>query len=77
MVRQIIILIISFLLLSIDLSSQCAMCKAVVEANLEAGGTKGAGLNDGILFLMAMPYIAVFLFCISYYFQNKKTKALN
>jgi len=77
MVRKILFLIISFLLLSLDLSSQCAMCKAVVEANLEAGGTKGAGLNDGILFLMAMPYIAVFLFCISYYFQNKKAKALN
>ena len=34
--------------------AQCAMCKAVVEANLEAGDTKGAGLNDGILFLMSM-----------------------
>ena len=40
MVRQILFLIISFLFLSLDLSSQCAMCKAVVEANLEAGGTK-------------------------------------
>ena len=38
MVRQILFLIISFLLLSLDLSSQCAMCKAVVEANLEAAG---------------------------------------
>ena len=53
------------------------MCKAVVEANLEAGGTKGAGLNDGILFLMSMPYLAFFLFCFFYYYQKKKTKALN
>jgi len=53
---------------------QCAMCKAVVEANLEAGDTKGAGLNDGILFLMSMPYIAVFLFGVFYYLQKKKTK---
>ncbi|MGB0451137.1 MAG: hypothetical protein ACPGGF_03350, partial [Flavobacteriaceae bacterium] len=45
-----------------EASAQCAMCKAVVEANLEAGGTKGAGLNDGILFLMSMPYLAFFLF---------------
>jgi|TARA_B110000444_G_scaffold35869_1_gene31402 hypothetical protein len=50
------------------------MCKAVVEANLEAGDTKGAGLNDGILFLMSMPYIAVFLFGVFYYLQKKKTK---
>lgn len=54
--------------------AQCAMCKAVVEANLEAGDTKGAGLNDGILFLMSMPYIAVFLFGVFYYLQKKATK---
>ena len=53
---------------------QCAMCKAVVEANLESGDTKGAGLNDGILFLMSMPYIAVLLFGVFYYLQKKKTK---
>ena len=54
--------------------AQCAMCKAVVEANLEAGDTKGAGLNDGILFLMSMPYIAVFLFGVFYYLKKKKLK---
>ena len=54
--------------------AQCAMCKSVVEANLEAGDTKGAGLNDGILFLMSMPYIAVLLFGVFYYLQKKKTK---
>ena len=54
--------------------AQCAMCKSVVEANLEAGDTKGAGLNDGILFLMSMPYIAVLLFGVFYYLQKKKSK---
>ena len=52
--------------------AQCAMCKAVVEANLEAGDTKGAGLNDGILFLMSMPYLAVFSFALFYYLQKRK-----
>ena len=42
--------IILFFFSTIEAIGQCAMCKAVVEANLEAGGTKGAGLNDGILF---------------------------
>tara|TARA_B110000908_G_scaffold44679_1_gene54387 strand:- start:122 stop:355 length:234 start_codon:yes stop_codon:yes gene_type:complete len=51
---------------------QCAMCKAVVEANLESGDTKGAGLNDGILFLMSMPYIAVSLFALFFYLQKRK-----
>jgi len=56
------------------LSAQCAMCKAVVEANLKEGGSAGAGLNEGILYLMAMPYIAVLLFGIFYYFQKRNNK---
>ena len=70
-------ILIFFVLVTIESIAQCAMCKAVVEANLESGGTKGAGLNDGILFLMSMPYLAFFLFCIMFYFQNKKKKAIN
>jgi hypothetical protein len=53
------------------LNAQCAMCKAVVEANLKEGGNAGAGLNEGILYLMAMPYIAVLLFGIFYYLQKR------
>ena len=54
-----------------NLSAQCAMCKAVVEANLREGGSAGAGLNEGILYLMAMPYIAVIIFGMFYYLQKK------
>ena len=56
--------------------SQCAMCKAVVEANLKEGGSAGAGLNEGILYLMAMPYIAVFLFGIFYFLQKRNKKEI-
>jgi hypothetical protein len=54
------------------LSAQCSMCKAVVEANLKEGGSVGAGLNEGILYLMAMPYIAVLLFGVFYFLQKRK-----
>ncbi len=60
------------LVFQIKLSAQCAMCKAVVEANLKEGGSAGAGLNEGILYLMAMPYIAVLLFGVFYYLQQRK-----
>ena len=50
-----LILFLTGIILNTESFAQCAMCKAAVEANLEAGGTKGAGLNDGILYLMAMP----------------------
>ena len=61
-------------LISIQSYSQCAMCKAVVEANLESGDDIGSGLNEGILYLMSMPYLAVLLFGVFYYLQKRKTK---
>lgn len=61
-----------FLITSISLNAQCAMCKAAVEANLKDGGNAGAGLNQGILYLMAMPYIAMLLFATFYYLQKRK-----
>jgi hypothetical protein len=58
------------------LNAQCAMCKAAVEANLKDGGSAGAGLNEGILYLMAMPYIAMLLFLAFYYLQKRKKQPL-
>ena len=74
--RKIKLFSLSILMTCINSSSnaQCAMCKAVVEANLESGDTKAAGLNDGILFLMSMPYIAVFLFALFFYLQKRKAQ---
>ena len=53
------------------LNAQCSMCKAVVEANLKEGGSAGAGLNEGILYLMAMPYIAIVIFGLFYFLQKR------
>ncbi len=69
-----LILFLTGIILNTESFAQCAMCKAAVEANLEAGGTKGAGLNDGILYLMAMPYIAVVVFGIFYLLQKRNNK---
>ena len=73
MKNKIILLItsITILFITIDVNAQCAMCKAVVETNLETGDTKGMGLNSGILYLMAFPYIAASIFAILYFFKKK------
>jgi len=71
----ILFIIIAVLFITIDVNAQCAMCKAVVETNLESGDTKGLGLNNGILYLMAIPYIAAIVFAILYYNQNKKSQS--
>lgn len=46
-----------FLLFTLNASAQCAMCRASLESN---GDTKQAeAVNDGIVYLMAIPYILV------------------
>ena len=70
--NRILLLIMCFLAFANNIFSQCAMCKAVVETNLEAGDTKGAGLNDGILFLMATPYLLIFTFGVFFYIHKRK-----
>lgn len=41
------------------LPAQCAMCTLNAENSVKNGNTEGNGLNDGILYLLAAPYLAV------------------
>ncbi|MBP9078273.1 MAG: hypothetical protein KBG02_15500 [Haliscomenobacter sp.] len=54
-------LILALLLvgLSSGLEAQCPMCRMAAESNLENGGTQGKGLNAGILYMLATPYLLV------------------
>lgn len=58
----------------VDAEAQCAMCKSVVESNLENGDSIGRGLNDGILYLMAMPYIALAIIAFLWSRHNRRLK---
>jgi phosphate starvation-inducible membrane PsiE len=42
---------------SLNSSAQCAMCRAVLET--EEGSIKAEAVNDGLVYLMAFPYILV------------------
>ena len=56
---------ILFLFLIQMANAQCAMCKAVVESGGDVDAAEG--LNSGILYLMAFPYLlvgALFFFII-------------
>lgn len=56
-------------------NAQCAMCKTSVESNQHEqkfiARQKAEGLNTGILYLMALPYI---IFCVIGYFWYKNSK---
>lgn len=52
--------------------AQCAMCRAVLET--EDGGVKAEAVNDGIVYLMAFPYILVGIIgYVVYKSRQKKT----
>jgi len=52
--------------------AQCAMCKAVVESG---DAQMAAKLNNGIVYLMALPYVIVGLLFYTLY-RYKKSKKL-
>ena len=54
------VILVAILILSVTASNaQCPMCKASVESNLKEGGSIGKGLNNGIMYLLAAPYLAM------------------
>ncbi len=69
--KKIILFSLFFLLFFLDVSSQCAMCKAVVESG---DAEVAQGLNDGIMYLMVFPYLligALLYFIYRYKMKNK------
>jgi hypothetical protein len=56
MKRKIIFYLLSFVF-CLNSNAQCAMCRAVLES--EEGQVAAKGINDGIVYLMAVPYILI------------------
>ena len=57
--------------------TQCAMCRIVAESSQEAGETIANGLNSGILYLMAFPYILIAIGLVVMYVREKKINTPN
>jgi hypothetical protein len=49
------LLAVVLLCISLSASAQCAMCRAAVES--EGNGVKKEAINDGIVYLMVIPYL--------------------
>ena len=70
------LLLIAYFLMPFASFSQCAMCRAALES--EGNKTKVEAVNDGIVFLMAVPYIIVAVIGFAIYrMYFKKGKILN
>jgi len=66
-------LIILIGMLAVNLGSevmaQCAMCRSTLENNFSNGNPGiASGINTGILYLLVLPYLAVF--CLGYFWYK-------
>ncbi len=54
--------------ISFNANAQCPMCKAAVESSIKGGQSNaGKGLNNGILYLLAAPYLFVTVLGVVWY----------
>ncbi|CDF77960.1 conserved hypothetical protein [Formosa agariphila KMM 3901] len=73
MKKAYLILLVLVFAVSTSVEAQCAMCRAVLETS-EGQGT-AEGINDGIVYLMSIPYILIGgIFYVMYlkFFRTKK-----
>jgi len=56
-------------------SAQCAMCRSTVESTLSDGRyVNGSGLNTGILYMLATPYLAVAVVGYLWWRSSRRTR---
>lgn len=71
--KKYIIFFLITLYVFIETNAQCAMCRAVLESEESQSAAKG--INDGILYLMLIPYLSVAVLgyvIYSKFFKRKK-----
>ncbi|HBR53268.1 MAG TPA: hypothetical protein EYN07_06065 [Flavobacteriaceae bacterium] len=73
MYKKIAIVFVLLVLVSLPADAQCAMCRAVLES--EEGGAAAKGINNGILYLMLIPYVLIGGIGYAIYRMRQKAKA--
>ena len=64
--------LLGFMLLDTSVNAQCAMCRAVLES--EVGQETAKGVNNGIVYLMIIPYVLIgrLVFYLYRYLKSEK-----
>lgn len=65
---------LSYISMPTQAFSQCPMCRMSAESNLENGGSEGRGLNTGILYMLAAPYLLVGTLGYIWWRNNRRVK---
>lgn len=69
-----IVLFIALVALSQELLAQCPMCKTSLEEARKNGSQVGSTLNNGILYLLALPYTIAVVFGVIWWCNSKLKK---
>ncbi|MHA7056007.1 hypothetical protein ACWGOQ_0002220 [Aquimarina sp. M1] len=72
---QILYISVLLLLFTVSADAQCAMCRAVLES--EEGQNTARGINNGIVYLMIIPYVLIGVVGYVLYRNKKKTSKSN
>ncbi|MFD2874476.1 hypothetical protein ACFS5N_18480 [Mucilaginibacter ximonensis] len=72
--RLLLILFVAGLLTCsvLPVRAQCAMCTTSVESNAQNGNTTTKGLNNGIMYLLGAPYLAVAVLAYIWYKKYRR-----
>ena len=71
--KRLALLVVLVLFSVFDSIAQCAMCRAVLEN--EEGQSAAEGINDGIMYLMSIPYILLTALGVLIYFKFFRKKS--
>lgn len=71
-IRNSILLLLFTLFTYWNTNAQCAMCRAVLES--EQGQSTAKGVNDGIVYLMIIPYVLIGGIGLAIYLKFSKKK---
>jgi len=70
--KKVLFFLFVFAVVSLDLSAQCSMCRFAAESSYAGGSDIGKGLNNGIVYIMGLPYII--LATLGFVFFRKQVK---
>jgi len=72
--RFLLVFLVSLLFATTQVSAQCAMCKRVAETDMDSKRkeTAARGLNNGILYLLSIPYLIGGVGAVVWWTNRKK-----
>jgi len=73
--KKLSVIFFAVVLMTVEASAQCAMCKTTLENNISQGNPGiAAGINFGIIYLLCTPYLAIVLIAFFWFRASRKNR---